>query len=100
MPTEYLWKPSDLKEKAIAELGTMDQGSYDHFMEKARQAASGKCPKYSLGISIQFKPGMGSDQAYPITRDEWGAFVSDARRMCVGMPKVYVFDPEKYSLPI
>jgi hypothetical protein len=37
---------------------------------------------------------------YPISKDEWDIFVSDARTMAEYMPRVFVVDGDKFTAPI
>jgi len=97
----YLNTPQDLAANAIAELGNMAEGSYSHFVVAAATAAAGKTTRPKLGIAIRFKPEVGQhDQAYPISADEWDVFLNDARTMCTEIPKVFVVDGNRFSMPI
>ncbi len=100
----YLMTVAELEKNAIATLGSMDEGTYEEFAEKmAKIAREAGIVQPKMGIGIKFKEGAHSfltEQAYPITKNEWEVFRQDARRMCEYIPKVFVIDGSKFTLPI
>lgn len=103
---EYIWTLEELNKVNVGNLGPMDQGTYDSYMQQAQQlAAQHGIERPSLIIDIKFKAGVASqfgvtEQPYPISRDEWSTFVSDARTMAEYMPNVFVVDGKKFTAPI
>ena len=101
---KYLNTIAELENNAVAKLGSMDEGSYDAFAEKmlkVAQEAGIANPKMAIGI--KFKKGAHpfvSEQPYPIIKAEWSIFKKDAETMCEYMPKVFVVDGSKFTLPI
>lgn len=82
----------------------MDKDTYDNYMTRAKQVASQngvKNPLLVIDISLKEPNELGSqEQPYPISKQEWDIFVSDARTMANYMPNVYVVDGDKYTAPI
>ncbi len=101
---KYLWTVAELEENAIAKLGSMDEGTYEDFAEKMLKIAKeAGIVQPKMGIGIKFKEGAHSflkEQAYPITKNEWAVFKKDAETMCEYIPKVFVIDGSKFTLPI
>jgi hypothetical protein len=100
--SEYLFTNDALRQKAAADLGAMDEKSYDDFLRQAEELAPQHgITRVKLAIDVQFKPEAGkADQPYPPRKDDWDAILSDARTMCVSIPRVYLVDGAKYAIPI
>ena len=106
MQQEYLMTLEALYANAAEKLGCMSDGSYDHFLAKAKAAARNhniKTPR--LVIDIKFKAGIASEsgsteQPYPIASQEWDEFRSDAATMAEYIPNVYLVDGDKFIVPI
>jgi hypothetical protein len=101
---QYLWTIAELETNAVAQLGSMDEASYDVYMERMNKiAVENGIANPKLAIGIKFKEGAHlflKEQPYPITKNEWSIFKNDAETMCEYMPKVFVVDGSKFVLPI
>ncbi|HBB02376.1 MAG: hypothetical protein US89_C0010G0001 [Candidatus Peregrinibacteria bacterium GW2011_GWF2_38_29] len=105
----YLWTSDELlaPEVGEVELGKLESGRYAEIQAKMLQEANARgirSPK--LAVNLVFKPGKASElgstgQPYPILESEWETFVGDVPEYCgTNIPKVYLVDGDKYSLPI
>ena len=101
---KYLWTVKELEQNAVAKLGSMTDGSYDDFEAKMLKIAKeAGIVKPKMAIGIKFKEGAHpfvKEQPYPITKEEWSVFKRDAQTMCEYMPKVFVIDGSKFTLPV
>lgn len=103
--TTYLWTLEELYKNAYGEnLGSMDKGTYDEYQKKVNEVAKkAGIAKPKMAIDLKFKKGAHdflSEQPYPINKDEWDVFLKDAKTMCEYIPRVFVVDGSKFSLPI
>jgi hypothetical protein len=100
----YLWTIAELEANAVLKLGSMNEGSYESYIERMNKiAVENGIAKPTLAIGIKFKEGAHafvSEQPYPITKNEWSIFKKEAETMCEYIPNVFVVDGSKFSLPI
>lgn len=101
---QYLWTIQELEMSAVAKLGSMEEASYETYVERMNQIAKQNgIVTPILAIGIKFKEGADAfvkEQLYSITKDEWPVFQEDAKTMCEYMPKVFIIDGSKFILPI
>ena len=96
MSREYIMTLLQLEEVKIANLGPMDQKSYEDFLsaaEIAAKAASATSAKLILGTKFN----NGTECPYPVTRNDWATVLQQVSTMCSSMPEVYVVDGSKYT---
>lgn len=102
----YLMTLQELYAASIGNLGPMDKPGYsfERFTQEAKQLAATQGiqnPLLVIDISLKQPSGFGAtEQPYPISRDEWDVFKSDALTMANFMPNVHVVDGDKYTAPI
>jgi hypothetical protein len=97
----YLTTIPMLEKYSVAKLGTMNDGSYDEFIEKMNKIAKEKgIMQPILGIGIKYKPKTHflTETAYPIIKNEWDTFKSDPT--IESSPTVYIVDRSKHVLPL
>jgi hypothetical protein len=102
VPKETYVSSFDMLEKfSVTKLGTMDDATYDQFIEKMIKIAKEKnIIRPFLGVGIKIKPCTHylSDTDHPIVIKEWDIFKSDSRFECV--PSVYLVDGSKHVPPL
>lgn len=105
----YLWTSAELLDPSVwaVELWLLESGKYAATKAKMLEEAHLRGIKNpALCVDLIFKPGKVSElwspgQPYPIREDEWEQFVSDIPEYCWDkIPRVYMVDDDKYTLPI
>ena len=97
---EYIWSIEELPQKAIEKLGSMNAGTYQGYLSRARALTSNPLLVIDIKFNEKYQSRGLRDQPYPIAEHEWDRFVEDAKEMAEYCPNVYVVDGSKYTAPI
>ena len=104
MTVEYIATLERLAEVSLADLGPIDEGTFDSYLERAAEVATAQGVSHPrLVVEVDFKPGAHDfleEFVGLLYADHYDAFAVDGERMCENMPRVHVIDGDKYTADI
>lgn len=94
----------ELQKHAFAQLGKMDECSYESFQNKMRDIAQqNNIVKPLMAIYVKYKSGKNtlvSEQPFPGTKLHWSILEENITTDYETTPEIFAIDSEKFIVPL